>query len=152
MKSIILLPYAARCCKKNIGIDSRPPCPVVYTMSGSYIGALFHGDCLSCKTKYYPSYNILNNGKRVYVDIQEESNLYFQVTSSSVFSTSQLRDMNNNICVIGATLQSRATVYNLNHREVNKKRLSDLKEFNPRGRNENDFLLNEERVNDAWFM
>ena len=88
MKAIILLPYATCCCKKNIRINSRRSYPVVYTMSGSYIGALFHGKCLSCKTKYYPSYKVLNNGKRVYADIQEESNLYFQVTSSSIFSTS----------------------------------------------------------------
>jgi len=152
MKSIILLPDVTRCCKKNIRIDSRPSYPIVYTMSGSYVGALFHGECYECKTKYYPSYKVLNNGERVYSNFECKSNQYFQVTSCSVFSVALLRDISNNICVNGATLQSRATVYNLNFREVNNERLSHLKEFNPRLNCNSEFLLNEERVNDAWFL
>ena len=44
-KPFILLPAKTQCCGKNIKMDNRPSFPLVYTMRGTYVGALFHGQC-----------------------------------------------------------------------------------------------------------
>lgn len=50
----------------------------------------------------------------------------------------------------GCTFQSRAKVYNANFVQKNNQRLTDMKEF---ARTKDvEWLLNEDRVNDAWFM
>ena len=57
-KPIMLLPFKTQCCGKNIKMDNRPSFPLVYTMNGTYVGALFHGQCDKCHTKYFPNYKI----------------------------------------------------------------------------------------------
>ena len=54
-KPIILLPTVGKCCSKTIKMDHRPSFVVVYTMTGTYVGAQFHGRCYSCGTVFYPS-------------------------------------------------------------------------------------------------
>lgn len=149
-KPIILLPTQTKCCGKNIKMDNRPSFPIVYSMSGTYVGALFHGECRDCKTKYFPNYKITNEGQRIYYDPMDEVNVYFQVTSKTVFEKELLRDMSNNIWVTGATFQSRAKVYNLNFSDKDRHRLKDLEEFARTC--DGEWRLNEQRVKDAWFV
>ena len=98
MKSIILLPHEMTCCGKNIKMDNRPSHPLVYT-TGTFIGALFHGECSKCKTKFYPSFKLISGGTngRIYYDPTDISSPYFQVTLKTVFSKSLLNDFTNNI-------------------------------------------------------
>lgn len=72
------------------------------------------------------------------------------MSSKTVFETYLLKDISNNIWVTGATFQSRAKVYNLNFKEKDSLRLAQLQEF-ARTSNE-EWELNEQRVNDAWFL
>ena len=116
-KPIMLLPFKTQCCGKNIKMDNRPSFPLVYTMNGTYVGALFHGQCDKCHTKYFPNYKIQSAGQRIFIDVQQEGSGYFQVSSKTVFGTYLLKDISNNIWVTGATFQSRAKVYNLNFKE-----------------------------------
>jgi hypothetical protein len=146
MKSIILLLCEMTCCKRAIKMDGRPSFPLVYTMTGTYVGALFHGECHTCKTKFYPSYKDVGSNKaKMYNDPTDNSCRYFQVTSKTVFDKQLLKYFTNNICVSGTTFQSRAKVYNLNFGDYH----SLLEEI--ARKNEGGWWLNEERVNDAWF-
>ena len=61
-KPVVSLPTKTQCCGKNIKMDNRPSFPLVYTMRGTYVGAMFHGQCEKCKVKYYPSYKMSKEG------------------------------------------------------------------------------------------
>ena len=149
-KPVILLPTKMQCCGKNIKMDNRPSFPEVYTMRGTYVGALFHGQCEKCKMKFFPSYKISKEGSKIFEHVNHAGNPYFQVSSKTVFETQLLEDMSNNIWVSGATFQSRAKVYNLNFKSKDSERLSELQEF--ARTNDEEWELNEQRVNDAWFL
>ena len=95
----------------------------------------------------------LQNHKRRpenFSDVQQEGNAYFQVSSRTVFETQLLKDISSNMWVSGATFQSRAKVYNLNFKEKDNSRLRELQEF--ARSNDEEWELNEQRVNDAWFL
>lgn len=149
LKPIILVPHVLNCCQKRIKMDNRPSFPLVYTMSGTYVAAVFHGQCGKCQAKFYPNYKVVE-GKRIYQDPRDESMRYFQVTSQTVFEKQLLMDFSNNIWVNGATFESRAKVYNLNFGAINETRLSQLDEFSRT--KDGGWRLNEDRVNDAWFL
>ena len=93
-------------------MDSRPSFPVVYTMTGTYVGALFYGKCVSFNVMYFPNYKIINGEYRIYDNPLDSNNKYFQVTCKTVFDKQLLKDMLSNIWVTGATFHSRAKVYN----------------------------------------
>ena len=131
-------------------MDSRPSFPLVYTMRGTYVGAQSHGQCEKCKVKYFPSYKISKEGSKIFEDVNHAGNPYFQVSSKTVFETQLLEDMSNNIWVSGATFQSRAKVYNLNFKMKDSERLSELQKF--ARTNDEEWELNEQRVNNAWFL
>ena len=103
-----------------------------------------------CKMKYFPSYKISKEGSKLFEDVIHAGNTYFQVSSKTVFETQRLEDISNNIWISGATLQSRAKVYNLNFKITDRERLSELQEF--ARTNDEEWQLNEQRVNDAWFL
>lgn len=102
-KPIILLPTKTQCCGKKVKMDSRPSFPLVYMMQGTYVGALFHGQCENCKIRYFPNYKMTTGDCRIYNDVQVERNEYFQVTSKTVFHTQLLKDIACNVWVSGAT-------------------------------------------------
>lgn len=77
-------------------------------MQGTYVGALFDGQCDKCKVKYFSNYKIGNKGCKIFEDDNHARNRYFQVTSKTVFETQLLQDISSNIWVSGATFQSRA--------------------------------------------
>ena len=51
-------------------MDSRPSFPLLYAVNGTYVGALFHGQCYSCKTqniaKQYRSVAALQSRAKVH--------------------------------------------------------------------------------------
>ena len=106
-------------------MGNRPSFPLVYTMNGTYVGALFHGQCDKCNTKYFPNYKIQSAGQRIFIDVQQEGSGYHQ----RLCLKHLLKDISNNIWVTGATFQSRAKVYNLNFKEKDTLRLPQLQEF-----------------------
>ncbi len=55
MKRFILLPHTKQCCGEAIIIRNRPSFPIVYTTDGTFIGALFTGECRKgcSKNSYY---------------------------------------------------------------------------------------------------
>ena len=59
---IILVPPIEQCCGTRLQIDPRFSSPMVYTCNGTLLGAMFHGQCKSCKTRYYYSYSEVFNG------------------------------------------------------------------------------------------
>ena len=142
-KPIILLPPVVKCCSKTIKMDNRPLFPLVYTMTRTYVGVQFHGQCYSCGTTFFPSYKIVGS-KRIYYDPTDECTRFFNVTSKTVFDKQLLKDDTNNIWVNGATFQSLAKVYNLNFADSDKQRLSEPQEFAQT--KEGGWRLNEDRV------
>ena len=149
-KPVILLPTKTQCCGKKIKIDSRPSFPLVYTMQGTYVGALFHGQCENCKMRYFPNYKMTTGDCRIYSDVQVEKKEYFQVSAKTVFHTELLKDIACKVWVSGATFQSRAKVYNLKFKESDSLRLTELQEF--ARTNDEEWELNEQRVNDTSFL
>lgn len=150
-KPVILIPSHTVCCGSKIKMDNRPSFPLVYTTKGTYVAALFHGECLQCKTKWYPSYKITGDSRRIFLDsaiVDDEG--YLQITSQTVFEKKLLNDISNNLWVSGTTFNSRAKVYNLNFVDKDEKRLCELKEF--ARTSEGEWKLNEQRLSDAWFV
>lgn len=147
-KSILLLPTSSQCCGKTLKYDNRPSFPIVYTTKGSFVGALFHGECLVCKTKHFPGYQVKSTGEKVYHD--PKASRYFQVTSKTVFENGLLTDTSNSIWVEGSTFHARAKIYNLNFGDGDKDRLQQLQEF--ARTKDGGWQLNEQRLNDAWFL
>ena len=150
-KPVILIPSHTVCCGSKIKMDNRPSFPLVYTTKGTYVAALFHVECLQCKTKWYPSYKITGDSRRIFLDsaiVDDEG--YLQITSQTVFEKKLLNDISNNLWVSGTTFNSRAKVYNLNFVDKDEKRLCELKEF--ARTSEGEWKLNEQRLSDAWFV
>ena len=151
LKRFILLPPVKQCCGEDLFIRNRPSFPIVYTMSGTYIGALFTGECRKgCHMKYSHSYYHCD-GRMHFYD-SKCSSVFFHITTQTVFSKKLLDDFTNNISVSAASFQSRAEVYNENFRECDSKRLKGCSVF---GRSTSDtehpWKLTEKRVEDAWF-
>jgi hypothetical protein len=150
LKHIILLPQDKVCCGDTIIIRNRPSFPLVYTTNGTYVAALFSGECRRCTKKFHYSYYQFGGRMHYYNPIPLK---FFQLSSQTVFETALIFDITNNISVSACSFQSRAEVYNENFREVDCER---LKHFNDYGRNITDihypWKLTEKRVEDAWFM
>ncbi len=127
VKRIILLPHVKECCGKAIVIRNRPSFPLVYTTNGTFVGALFTGECRGgCSSKFSHSFYECN-GKNHYVD--PKSSDFFHITSQTVFSTKLLEDFTNNISISAASFQSRAEVYNENFRVSDMERLKYCSDF-----------------------
>ena len=147
MKPIILLPFTTDCCMMPIKIDSRCSYPIVFTMSGTYVAAMFHGVCSICKTRYYVNHYI-KDGKRYYVS--PTTSEYFQVTSATVFHKTLLMDICNNVWISGTPFFSRAQVYNETFGVINAERLKCLDNFDRTVKG--DWELNEQRIRDGFFL
>lgn len=106
-KLVVLIPFQTECCGSKIKVDNRPSFPLVYTTKGSYVAALFHGQCVKCKTAWYPNYKITSDNRCVYIDPSEAGDKgYFQITSQTVFEKKLLNDISNNLWVSGTTFNS----------------------------------------------
>lgn len=127
IKPIILLPPIRSCCGELITIRNRPSYPIVYTMHGTSIAAMFSGECRKgCGSKFHYSYCQIDSKVYFYHDVGKE---FFHITSQTVFSTDVIKDVTNNISISANSFQSRAEVYNENHRDRDIKNLKLFKEF-----------------------
>lgn len=150
LKSIILLPPVKVCCVELIIIRNRPSYPLVYTTDGTYVAALFNGECRkACGKKFSHSYYQIH-GRKYYFNPSNSD--YFHISNQTVFATSLIADITNNISISASSFQSRAEVYNENFRQSDHKRLKMLTDF---GRSisdsEHPWKITEKRIEDAWF-
>ena len=56
LKPVVLVSFVEMFCGERLRIFSRPAFPTVYTIKGTLIATLFHGQCKICRTTYYYSY------------------------------------------------------------------------------------------------
>ena len=114
---IILVPPIEQCCGTRLQIDPRFSSRMVYTCNGTLVGAMFHGQCKACKTRYYYSFSEVFKGDgevmRTYYRVRNEEQ-YFQSSSATVFEKKLLIDITNNIVFSAATFESRSEVYDGN--------------------------------------
>ena len=69
-KPVLLIPCKTEYCVFKTKVDNWPYFLLVCTAKGTYVAALFHGQCAKCKTIWYPSYNIANNhDRRIFTDL-----------------------------------------------------------------------------------
>ena len=151
LKHIILTPQIEECCGEPIIMCNRPSFPLVYTTQGTFVAALFNGECRKgCSKKFHYSYYQQGDVTKYYIPQGEK---YFQYSSQTVFETALLEDVTNNISISATSFESRAEVYNENFRDLDIARLKYLREF---GRTTSDtnhpWKLTEKRVEDAWFL
>ena len=150
LKHTILLPQEKVCCGDTIIIRNRPSFPLVYTTNGTYIAALFTGECRRCTKKLFYSYYQCGDQLHYY---NHNALKFFQLSAQTVFEIALICDITNNISVSACSFQSRAEVYNENFRELDCER---LKNFTDYGRNITDthhpWKLTEKRVEDVWFL
>ena len=151
LKHIVLVPPIKDCCGEPIIIRSRPSFPLVYTSQGTYVAAVFHGECRKgCSTKFHYSY--YKRGDTIHYHIPQGEK-YFQLSSQTIFEIALLDDFTHNISISGASFESRAEVYNENFRDSDYSRLKHLSDY---GRSMSDaehpWKLTEQRVEDGWFL
>ena len=151
LKHVILTPRIGECCGEPIVMRNRPSFPLVYTTQGTFIGALFNGECRKgCSKKFHYSFYQLGDSIKYYIPDGER---YFQYSCQTVFEIALLEDMTNNISISATSFESRAEVYNENFRDSDVARLRHLREF---GRTTSDtdhpWKLTEKRAEDAWFL
>lgn len=119
----------------------------MFTSNGTFIAALFNGECCKCPKKFHYSYHKCIH----YCNISAKN--FFQLSSQTIFEISLIHDMTNNISVSACSFQSRAEVYNENFRDADSERLKHMKDY---GRSNSDtdhpWKLTEKRVEDAWFL
>ena len=155
LKHILLLPSVKECCFKPVIIRNRPSFPLVYTMQGTFVAAMYSAECKHCTRKFHISYyheeREYSQKAQYYYDPEDAK--YFQVTSQTVFEIALLNDITNNISISAASFESRAKVYNENFQQVDQERLCKLAEFGRSQKdNEHPWKVTEKRIEDAWFL
>ena len=145
---VILVPPIEQCCGARLQIDPRFSSPMVHTCNGTHLGAMFHGQCKSCKTRYYYSFSELFNGDgevtRTYYRVRNEKQ-YFQNSSVTVFEKKLLIDITNNIVCSAATFESRSEVYEGNVKMASSRQSTDHSVTS-------DCIPTRRRIEDGWFM
>ena len=115
LKPVVLVPCSTECSGSKIKVDNRPSFPLFYTTKGTYVAALFHGQCAKCKTTWYPSYKITSNDRRIFTDLAAtDDEGYLQITCQTVLEKKLLNDIATTLWVSGTTFNSKAKVYNVN--------------------------------------
>ena len=56
LKHLVLLPPVKECCDSPTTIRNRPSFPLVYTMQGTLVAAMYTAECKHCSRKYHLSY------------------------------------------------------------------------------------------------
>ena len=156
LKSLVLLPSTKECCDTPTIIRNRPTFPLVYTMQGTFVAAMYTAECKHCTRKFHLSFYTEQAGDNSQVSqffYDPEGAKYFQISSQTLFEVALLHDITNNVSISAASFESRATVYNENFMAIDKERLSHLMEF---GRSQSDkehpWKLTEKRIEDTWFV
>ena len=97
LKHIILIPPVKECCGLPIIIRSRPSFPLVYTTQGTFVAALFNGECRKgCSKKFHYSY--YHQGDATYYYTPQGAK-YFQSTSQTVFEVALLDNFTSNMYI-----------------------------------------------------
>ena len=130
---------------------NRPSFLLVYTTQGTFVAALFNGECCKgCSKKFHYSFYQQGDTIRYYIPDGEK---YFQYNWQTVFEIALLEDMTNNISISATSFESRAEVYNENFCDSDVARLKHLQES---GRTTSDtdhpWKLTEKRAEDVWFL
>ena len=83
LKHLILLPPVKECCELPTSIRNRPSFPLVYTMQGTLVAAMYSAECKHCSRKYNLSYcqeaSDDLQSKQIFYDPQGVK--FFQITS-----------------------------------------------------------------------
>ena len=89
----------------------------------------------------------------MYYDFSPDLN-YFQVSNKSMFETHLVKDIVYNVEICSSSLESRSDVYNLMHRELDKRVSRKLENVSKvKGNNEdNVWKLNADRVEECYFL
>ena len=53
LKPLVLMPSVLECCSTRIRVDTTPSFPLVYTVNGTMVAAMFHGQCKKCDNRFY---------------------------------------------------------------------------------------------------
>ena len=78
--------------------------PLVYTMQGTFVAALFNGECCKgCPKKFHYSFYHQGDATHYYIAQDEK---YFQSTSQMVFEVALLEDLTNNIPISATSYES----------------------------------------------
>ena len=123
LKPIILVPPVEKCYGNRLRMDSRPCFPLVYTLKGTYIAALFHGVCKICKMRFYYRYREKDEGNeviRVYYS-PYDTQKYFQLSSCSLYEKQLLQDVTHNIVFSACTFESRVDTYRANNKIIDQR-------------------------------
>lgn len=155
LKHVVLLAPVRECCSATTTIRNRPSFPLVYTMQGTFVGAMYTAECKHCSRKYHLSYyQETSDGsqtKQVFYD--PDGAKYFQITSQTVFEIALLNDITNNVSISATSFESRAAVYNENFQKIDGERLAELNNFGHSSSDEeHPWKLTEKRIEDAWFV
>ena len=146
LKPLILTPPVRHCCGHNLHIRNRPCFPLVYTTTGTYIAASYHGNCTSCNRTYYPSY-IRGSEQQYNISTLK----YLQISSQTAFELKYLEQVTHQLSICSSTFENIADLYTMNNLESDRKRLSNLLHF---GRSSIvlPWQLNPQRLEEGWFM
>ena len=150
LNPMVLMPSIRRCCDKTFSILSRPSLPLVFTIQGTRLCAMYHGVCSECKTSYYPSHSFCSqNNIEIFSNIGEVK--YFQVTSATAFEVSYLEQVTNTLSLCSTTFEAVANTYNANHNSLDKKLMEHLSDYG-REKTEAPWMLHQQRLEEGWFL
>ena len=153
LKPLVLMPSVLECCSTRIRVDPRPSFPLVYTLNGTMVAAMFHGQCKKCDNRFYHSYKETKSRDdktlRYYNDPMNDQE-YFQYSSATVFQKKLLSDITHNIVFSAATFESRAQVYIANNKITDRIRLQHLETHQASKLRE--WCPSAKRLEDSWFM
>ena len=125
LKHLILLLPVKECCDSPTTIRNRSCFPLVYTMQGTLVAAMYTAECKHCSRKYHLRKYHLSYYQEASDDLQSKQIFYdpegvkfFQITSHTVFEVALLDDITDNISVSATLFESRAIVYNENFQKI----------------------------------
>ena len=122
----------------------------MYTNSGTYIAASYHGIC-TCKKVYYPShYEIPEENISVLYDVSAIK--YIQISSQTAFEIAFLERVNNELSICSTTFEAVAETYTMNHFSDDKKRLEHLETFSRVQSSITPWAMNAQRLEEGWFI
>lgn len=151
-KPVVLVSDVDTClkCKTVTKFDYRPSFPIIYTAEGPTVAASYHSRCNSCRMSFHYSYYVCDSsGSTKTYPTNFRKNEYLQLSSHTFFSLSYMKRCHYEICIGGISFESCATIYNATHSDAVEHCNSV---YSTLGRQHAGFQLNEQRVEEAWFL
>ena len=150
LKPIILAPPVEKCggSRLRMEMDSRPCFPLVYTLKGTYIAALFHGVCRICKMRFYYGYREMKEMKSFECIIVHM--ILKNIFSFPVVLCMKNSSVTHNVVFSACTFKSRADTYRANDKIIDQRRLIQYDKYQ---RNTcTEWCPSSQRIEEAWFM